>query len=117
VNHLRPPSSHEKAVIAALLQSKPETLHLIDSLDELLVAEIKDGGMGSLLLVPKSLEGVSRSFGQQVVLGEFRDNDGILVSVTLNVDSQGNLYELDVWKVDFSLLLAWPDLSQIRIVS
>lgn len=114
---LRTPSSQEKAVIRALLQSKPEMRHLFDALDELLVTEISDGGMGSLLLVPKDLVGVSRSFGQQVALGEFTDSDGTLVSVALNVDRQGRLYELDVWKVDFSPLVAWPDPSQIRVVS
>jgi hypothetical protein len=116
VNSLRPLSDREKAVLAALLQSNPGTLRLIDLLDDLLVAEMNDGGMGSALLVPKGLEGVSRSFGQQLVLGEFRDTDGIPVSVALNVDSQGNLFELDVWKVNFSPLLAWPDPSHISIL-
>jgi hypothetical protein len=32
----------------------------------------------------------------------FKDIDGTPVSAALNVDQQGNLYELDIWKVDFS---------------
>ena len=116
MNSLRPLSSYEKALITALLQSKAETVPYIDSLNDLLVAEMHDGGMGSLLLVPRGLESTTRSFGKQLVLGEFTDTDGVPVSVALNVDSQGRLYELDVWKVDFSPLLAWPDPSEIRIV-
>jgi hypothetical protein len=116
VNHLRSLSGQEKAVIAVLLTSKPATLHLVDSLDNLLAAEMNDGGMGSLSLVPKGIDGTSRSFGQQLVLGEFPDSDGVPVSVALNVDGGGNLYELDVWKVNFAPLLKWPDPADIRIV-
>lgn len=116
MNPLRGLSSRERAVITTLLQGNPATVPLIDLLDELLVAEMADGGMGSLSLVPKGLESTSRSFGKQLVLGEFADSDGIPVSVALNVDSQGRLYELDLWKVDFSPLSNWPDPSRIRVV-
>jgi hypothetical protein len=116
MNSLRPISGREKALIAALLQCKPAMLHLVESLDNLAVAEMSDGGMGSLLLVPMGVESTRRSFGQQLVLGEFTDKDGVPVSVALNADTSGNLYELDMWKVDFSQLLKWPDPADIRIV-
>ncbi len=32
----------------------------------------------------------------------FVDEDGIDIIVSLNVDEKGILYELDVWKVDYS---------------
>jgi hypothetical protein len=91
-------------------------LRFIDSLDKLGVSEMSDGGMGSLMLFPRDMENTSRSFGQQLVLGEFTDSDGVPVSIALNADSAGNLYELDLWKVDFSSLLKWPDPADIRIV-
>ena len=116
MNPLRSLSNDEKAVIAALLKGKPATQHIIESLDDLGVAEMSDGGMGSLSLVPKGVESTSRSFGQQLVLGEFTDSDGVPVSVALNVDGGGKLYELDVWKVNFAPLLKWPDPTDIRIV-
>ncbi|SRR6266849_2248663 len=116
MNVLREPSQKEKAIVVALLQAKPETADLLDCLDGLLVREMSDGGMGSLSLVPNGLEGIDRSFGRQLLLGEFTDSDGVTVSVALNVDSKGRLYELDVWKVDFSPLLAWPKPSAVRIV-
>ena len=116
MNAMRCPSGQEKAVIAALLKAKGAAHHLIETLDDLGVAEMSDGGMGSLSLVPKCVASQRRSFGQQLVLGEFNDGDGVPVSVALNVDSGGNLYELDVWKVDFSPLLNWPDPASIRIV-
>src|SRR5262249_62388455 len=99
-----------------LLQAKTETLPLIDFLDNLSVEQMKDGGMGSISLVPKGLEGASRSFGRQLVLGEFTDSDGVPVSVALNVDSQGRLYELDIWKANFTSVLTWPNPSAVKIV-
>jgi hypothetical protein len=116
VNSIRDLSSQERAIITALLRGKPETAHFIDTLDGLAAKQMNDGGMGSLSLVPKGLENASRSFGQQLVLGEFPDSDGVPVSVAVNVDGQGQLYELDVWKVDFSPLLAWSDPALVRIV-
>ncbi len=113
----RKPSKQEISLITALLRGKPETRPLIDSLDDLLVVNMNDGGMGSLLLVQKGTEAVARSFGKQVVLAEFLDSDGVLVSVAINLDSQGRLYELDMWKVNFAPLLRWPDASAVRIVS
>ena len=110
-------SQKEKVLLVALLEGKPETLSLIRSLDDLVVEEMRDGGMGSLSLVPKSQKGLTRSFGKELVAGEFTDSDGVPVSVTINLDSEGTLYELDVWKVDFSPLLEWPDPSAVRIVS
>jgi len=99
-----------------LLASKPSIASLIGTLNDLRVTEMNDGGMGSLLLIPKGASQTSRSFGEQLVLGEITDSDGVPVSVALNADRDGNLYELDVWKVDFSPLLTWPDPASIRIV-
>jgi hypothetical protein len=113
---LRKLSLEEKAVLVALLQDKPENRHLIDSLAYLMVVEMKDGGMGSRLLIPQGAEATDRSFGKQIASGEFTDSDGVPVSVTLNADILGNLYELDVWKVDFTPLTSWPDPGAIRIL-
>ena len=106
----------ERAVIVAMLQGHPEATQLLDSLEGALVEEMSDGGMGSLKLIPKGLRGGARSFGAQIALGEFRDSDGVEVSVALNVDREGRLFELDFWKVSFAPLRCWPKSSAIRIV-
>ena len=41
-------------------------------------------------------------FGGEVSRLQFRDKDGVLVSASLNVDQNGALFEVDIWKVDFS---------------
>ena len=67
-----------------------------------------DGSMGSLLFerdLRVSHFGVAERY--------FLDEDGVLVSATLNTDADGRPVELDVWKVDFSPLKRWPDVDDI----
>ena len=116
MSQLRSLSIQERALIDALLAAKPEAKHLIGHLDDLAIIPMKDGGMGSLLLVPKGLGDASRQLGQRLVLGEFTDADGVPVSVALNVDKQGQLYELDLWKVNFARLVRLPDPTDLRII-
>jgi len=39
---------------------------------------------------------------------EFQDADGVALSITINVDQHGSLFEMDVWKVDFTPLIRLP---------
>ena len=68
-------------------------------LTKLLVNPMDDGGMGSLSI---GTNYENRQLGQEVAEYMFDDVDGTPVSAALNVDTEGNLYELDIWKVDFS---------------
>jgi hypothetical protein len=38
----------------------------------------------------------------------FIDSDGIPIMVYLDLDQSGALYELDIWKVDFSPVIKYP---------
>lgn len=82
----------------------------IDWKDGLTVFPMNDGGMGSLLLFPKGKFIQNRFFGQQVSEFQFIDADGIEVMVSLIIDKQGNLFELDIWKTNFERLIRIPDL-------
>ncbi|MFI4862421.1 MAG: DUF6984 family protein [Phycisphaerales bacterium JB063] len=73
--------------------------------EELLVEEMGDGGMGSLRLHPDQ---GNRQFGKEVGNCEFLDIDGVVVSAALYLDQHGELFELDVWKTNFSPLQKWP---------
>jgi hypothetical protein len=70
---------------------------------------MNDGGMGSLLLLPDG-DSTSRNrrLGRMASECEFIDSDGIPVLATLNLDTEGNLYELDMWKTNFEKLIAIP---------
>ena len=109
-------SPQDKRTIMFLLQNAPEDTCLASELDGLMVEELDDGGMGSKKLIPKGELSADRAFGKQLVLGEFIDSDNVPVSVAINIDGDNNLYELDVWKVDFSPVKSWPEPSAIRIV-
>lgn len=75
------------------------------------VQDMRDGGMGSLRFSGAE----RRRFGSTLAEAEFRDADGTLVSVALMLDEAGELFELDIWKVDFSPLLRIPPVDQITI--
>ena len=68
-----------------------------------------DGEMGSLYLFPKGEITEGRVFGEQVSDFQFTDLDGIEVIASLNIDENGELFELDIWKTDFSKLIKFPD--------
>ena len=82
------------------LLSKLLNIAKIDvDLNKIEVIELNDGGMGSLGI---GVGYESREFGQQVAEYQFKDSDGVTVSATLNIDTDGALYELDIFKTDFS---------------
>lgn len=66
--------------------------------------------MMGLYLFPQSKIAKDRTFGKQVSEFQFTDTDGVEVLASLNVDSDGNLFELDIWKTDFGKLITLPDL-------
>ena len=105
----RKPTVQEKKLLELLVQKSSMAIPE-DWWDELLVSPMADGGMGSLYLFPHGEIIEGRVFGEQVSDFQFTDLDGVEVIVSLNVDNDGNLFELDVWKTDFGNLLKFPDL-------
>ena len=84
---------------------------------ELMVAEMEDGGMGSLRLYPEGRYANARIFGNRISDCRFKDEDGMEVIASLNLDQNGNLYELDIWKTNFEKLMRIPsDLHELRLV-
>lgn len=72
------------------------------------VEQMADGGMGSLRFVIPSAENSSRRLGEVFAQGEFNDEDGVPVSFAINLDGAGQLFELDLWRVDFEPLKRLP---------
>ncbi len=52
-----------------------------------------------------------------LVEAQYLDSDGVLVSIAVNADKQGQLFELDLWKVDFSPLKRYPKPSDVSSIS
>jgi hypothetical protein len=81
-----------------------------------LVEELQDGKMGSLRFHHGTVTDEDRRLGTPILEGQFYDYDGTLVSLTVNVDGQGKLYELDLWKVDFSPTRKFPEPEEMKEV-
>lgn len=105
----RKPTIQEERLLELLV--KKSAIAIPESWKEgLLVCPMDDGEMGSLRLFPKGKVSEGRVLGEQVSDFQFTDLDGVEVIASLNIDNEGNLFELDIWKTDFGKLLKLPDL-------
>ena len=68
--------------------------------------------MGSIELGESSSD--ARRMLACVAEADYVDSDGVSVSIAINVDQNGHLFELDMWKVDFSPLIQYPILGQLE---
>ena len=74
------------------------------------VEEMNDGGMGSLRFCSNDK---SRRWGETIAELELKDIDDIPVLIALNLDTNENFFELDIWKVDYSPVIEISKFSQI----
>jgi len=102
-------SDKEKMLLRTLINLNLSEKINTFSYDDLLVESLSDGGMGSLRLFPCGSDQSKREFGMQLSEVQFFDKDGVRVSASLNIDQDGDIYELDIWKTDFSNLIEIPD--------
>lgn len=105
---LREPSDGERRLLLYLAQTGQMPTEWLGTL---MVAEMDDGGMGSLRLAPEGVDKPGRLFGASVAEFSFDDADGVKVWAALYVDKDGTPLEFDMWKVDFSPLVRIPELQ------
>lgn len=105
----RAPTHQEKKLIEFLVNKSFCSIP-VNWKEGLMVRPMNDGMMGSLYLFPQGKIITGRKFGKQISDFQFMDEDGVKVLVSLNVDSNGDLFELDIWKTDFGELIKLPDL-------
>jgi hypothetical protein len=112
---LRDLRGDELVVVKKMLAGTAFEETLVHRLSTAKVQDMSDGGMGSI----KFYIGRPRSeleYGEEIAEAAFQDADGVPVSLSLSIDKVGNLFELDVWKVDFSPLIRYPDEKDVEIV-
>ena len=104
----RPLTSNEANLIKILLANKKAQYNKLKTSFSYSVISLDDGGMGSFLFLNEHNE---KNNLEIIAISEyqFNDKDDVPVLVTLYSYSDGRLYELDIWKVDFSPLLAYPN--------
>ena len=71
-----------------------------------------DGGMGSILLTPAKPLLNPRKFKERISDCIIEDTDGMSIIVSLNIDQDDYLFELDVWKCDFSPVIGKLDINK-----
>jgi hypothetical protein len=86
---------------------------ILDSIEDAVVEELGDGGMGSLKFV--DLLSSDQRFAKQLREATFADDDGVPVSITINLDQNNGLFELDIWKADNSSLKRFPRPDDVSI--
>lgn len=106
---IRKPTIQEEKLLEFLVKKSSVTIPE-NWKDGLMVLPMNDGEMGSLYLFPKGDIVDDRRFGKQVSDFQFTDIDEIEVIASLNLDDEGNLFELDIWKTDFGKLFRFPEI-------
>jgi len=64
--------------------------------------------MGSLYIIHPDKSRKGRFMSKAIAEREFLDEDNVPISVTINVDQDGDLFELDIWKVNFEPPVKYP---------
>lgn len=108
---MRPLRAEEAGVLEALLGMVPSDAKPPSA--ELLAVDLADGGMGSIRFADESDR--SRKMGRELVTAHYTDEDHVPVIVSVNVDQDGRLFEMDFWKVDFSPLRRYPAPAELHV--
>lgn len=107
MTNLRNPSDEELGLLETLIIRANDLVLNPNWRDDLRVESMNDGAMGSLKIVPLNTSSY-RKLGKTVSELEFDDADGVKVFAALNIDQNGQLFEIDIWKTDFSPLIRIP---------
>jgi hypothetical protein len=107
----RPLRKEELELISSLLSRISPGAVVENTLAACRVTDMDDGGMGSIRFVQPE----PGTFGKELAEAEYVDRDGVRVSIALNAGSNGQLFELDFWKVDFSPLGRYPKPSELVV--
>jgi hypothetical protein len=102
---------NERDLIVAMLEGKSHA-ELTSSLDADTVEDMQDGGMGGIRFLS---DDKGRGPVASIAEAEYTDDDGVIVSIVLNTDAKGALYEVDFWKTDFSPLRRYPSPLDLRL--
>jgi hypothetical protein len=107
----RPPTPQEEKFLEFLIKNASVKFSK-DWKAGLLVQSMTEDEMGSLYLFPQGITtNHDREFCDEVSEYVFKDEDRREVIATLNIDKKGDLFELDIWKTDFSSLIKFPEVK------
>jgi hypothetical protein len=100
----RPLTSAERALLSHLLRDDPVGERIVSRLSEYRVAEMNDGGMGSV----RTIGDHDRTIGRTAAEAACDDADHTPMSIVINLDQRDELFEIDIWRIDFRSLQRYP---------
>ena len=111
----RPLRQNERDILVALIHRAGLDRALSDpqALDAMCAVDLSDGGMGSIRFLPATSE-TARRFGRVACEVLYTDTDGVDVLISLLLDDRGDLFEIDMWKMDYSALKKYPIPDRFR---
>jgi hypothetical protein len=115
---MRTITNNEYDFLLRVENAKGKSLHALGLSSTALVEQMSDGGMGSIRFVDQANASSSRTLGEVFAQGEYNDEDGVPVSFTVNLDDDGGIFELDLWRVDFEPLKRLPtETDEVRMLA
>ena len=102
----RPIREDERRLVEILVRDHPQSEQFLRELTNAIVEDMADDGMGSIRFA--GIYDGERRFGTVAAEAQGLDADHVPVSMAVNLDTRGHLYELDIWKIDFSPLQDYP---------
>jgi hypothetical protein len=102
---MRKLKNEELGLITHMLSQVPNGDYFIKKLPSLLVTELING-MGSFKFLSETSQ--KRTKQKEVAHMNLPDVDGIPLSITLNLGTDGELYELAIFKADLAPLKQFP---------
>jgi hypothetical protein len=87
----------EESVLLRFLSASLYPPEALEALGDARVTDMQDGGMGSI----RFLGSGARALAATLAEAEYKDSDGVPVSIAVHADKEGQLFELDFWSVDF----------------
>lgn len=106
INLMRKLKKEECDLIVFMLRGNSDYSGLCDTLFKAVIKEMNDGRMGSIRFIYSDSK--VRKFSKEIAEASILDVDNVLMSFTINIDEYGDLFELDVFKVDFSPMKQFP---------
>lgn len=105
----------EKVLLKILLEKAPPQTAKGVELDTIRVVDSGEAGARSIIFPDTRDEAQENGrLARPCVEAEYSDSDGVLVMVTLLTDQFGCLYEVDLWKVNFTNIQLLPDKNNLR---
>jgi hypothetical protein len=108
VRHISDQELQLVSYLISMTNNRPEGLII-----PITVYPMNDGGMGSIRFVENE---DSYIFQRDLVQADYTDEDNVPVFISLNLNTDDKLFELDIFKGDFSSLKKYPTPQDLRSI-